>query len=261
MAKYDLPAQLNYVMAETGQSKIYYIGHSMGTSTFMAMNSVNSSWAEHVELAVLLAPVAYVEHMASPIKYIAPLADSVQWIADHLGMGEFLPSNWLMDMLAFWVCTDGSILQGVCENVVFLLTGYDQTQMNETMLETIANHIPAGTSTYTILQYAQGINSKDFNGMDWGDDHLNMQHHGSVVPPSYDLTKINTKIALFWGDNDWLAQVEDLIKIIMKVPSIVENYEVPWPEWNHLDFLYAIDIDKYQNEHLLEVLAKYPIEQ
>lgn len=260
MARYDLPAQLNHVMDRSGQSKIYYVGHSMGTSTFLAMNSVNETWAEHIELAVLLAPVAYVEHMASPIKYLAPFANSLQWIASHMGVGEFLPSNWLMDLLATYACSDSSILQAVCENVVFLLTGYDQTQMNETMLETIANHIPAGTSTYTILQFAQGINSKDFGGMDWGDDDLNMQHHGTVDPPSYDLTKVNTKIALFWGDNDWLAQVEDLIKIIMKVPNIVENYEVPWAEWNHLDFLYAIDIDMLQNNHLLEVLAEHPIE-
>ena len=130
MAKYDLPAQLGHVLERTGKEKLYYIGHSMGTSTFMAMNSVNQSWADHVELAILLAPVAYVEHMASPIAYLAPFSNSIQWIADHLGMGEFLPSNWLMDLLAGLACSDNSLLQGVCENVVFLLIGYDQTQMN-----------------------------------------------------------------------------------------------------------------------------------
>jgi len=260
MAKYDLPAQLNHVISRTGQEKIYYVGHSMGTTTYLAMNSVNSSWAQHVELAVLLAPVAYVEHMESPISYLAPLAGSIQWVADHMGMGEFLPSNWLMDMIAFWACGDLSIIQGVCENVVFLLTGYDKTQMNETMLSTIASHIPAGTSTYTILQYAQEVKNKGFGGIDWGSDELNMQHHGSATPPQYDLNKVNTKIALFWGDNDWLAAAADLIKIIMKVPTIVENYEVPWPEWNHLDFLYAIDIDQYINIPLLNVLREHPIE-
>jgi len=261
MAKYDLPAELTRVMEITGKNKIYYIGHSMGTSTFMAMNSQNQSWADHIELAVLLAPVAYVEHMDSPLTLLAPFANSIQWIADHLGMGEFLPSNFLMDMLAVFACSDGSLLQGICENVVFLMTGYDQTQMNETMLETIANHIPAGTSSYVVLQYAQGVNNKEFMGMNWGDDELNIQHHGTVEPPKYDLSKINTKVALFWGDNDWLANVQDLIKIIMRVPTIVENYEVPWPEWNHLDFLYAIDIDEYQNNHLLEILEKYPIQE
>ena len=72
MAKYDLPAMLDYVIEQTGKEKIHYVGHSMGTTTFMAMNAMDQSWADKVELAVLLAPVAYVEHMASPIKYLVP---------------------------------------------------------------------------------------------------------------------------------------------------------------------------------------------
>jgi len=124
-----------------------------------------------------------------------------------MGMGEFLPSNWLMDFIAFWACGDGSLLEGVCENVVFLLCGYDQQQMNETMLETIASHIPAGTSTFTILQYAQEINSKDFGGMDWGEEK-NMIHHNSAVPPSYDLHKVNTPVC--WVSNNMREKFDNL---------------------------------------------------
>merc|ERR1712088_456057 len=58
MAKYDLPAQLNFVINHTDSQKIYYVGHSMGTT-----------WADKVELAVLLAPIAFVDHMKSPIKW------------------------------------------------------------------------------------------------------------------------------------------------------------------------------------------------
>ena len=76
------------------------------------------------------------------------------------------------------------------------------------------------------------------------------------------------------GDNDWLAQPGDILKLMTHLPNIVENYEVssskiffrlfnvlqvPWEGWNHFDFLYAIDIDQYQNQHLVEVLKEYPI--
>ena len=40
----------------------------MGTTTYMAMNSMDQSWADKVELAIFLAPVAYVAHMRSPVK-------------------------------------------------------------------------------------------------------------------------------------------------------------------------------------------------
>ena len=80
-----------------------------------------------------------------------------KWITEFLGLGEFIPSNGFMDLLAEVACDEGSWLQDVCENVVFLLCGYDKPQMNETMLSTIVDHIPAGASTYTILHYAQVI--------------------------------------------------------------------------------------------------------
>jgi len=68
MSKYDLPSQLNYVLQSTKKEKIFYVGHSMGTTTYMAMNSMDQSWSEKVELAIFLAPVAYVGHMRSPVK-------------------------------------------------------------------------------------------------------------------------------------------------------------------------------------------------
>jgi len=259
MAKYDLPTQLNYVMEKTGKEKIYYIGHSMGTTTFLTMNSLDQSWAEKVELAVLLAPVAYVDHMESPIKWIAPFTDMIDWIIEHLGMGEFLPSNWLMDWLADFVCGD-SQLEFICENIVFLLCGYDEGQMNKTMMSTIASHIPAGTSSFTILQYAQEVKHKRYSGFDWGSKEKNQAHHGTDEPPLYNLKDVNARVALFWGDNDWLAEERDVFKIVTQVQNLVQNYQIPWEGWNHFDFLYAIDVDKYQNEALISLLAMYPID-
>ena len=63
---------LDYVLATTGRSKLYYVGHSMGTTTFMTMDSLYPGWEDKVEVAVMLAPVAYVDHMASPIKLLTP---------------------------------------------------------------------------------------------------------------------------------------------------------------------------------------------
>ena len=38
MARYDLPAQLDFVLQYTEQEDMFYAGHSMGTTTLMAMH-------------------------------------------------------------------------------------------------------------------------------------------------------------------------------------------------------------------------------
>ena len=62
--------------------QLYYMGHSMGTTTFMVMNSLDASWADKVELAVLLAPIGYVEHIGSPIKYLVPFLGFIDVSSD-----------------------------------------------------------------------------------------------------------------------------------------------------------------------------------
>merc|ERR1719244_1078257 len=219
------------------------------------------SWDEmaKIDLVTLLAPVAYIDHMRSPMKLLVPFSDQIQWIADHMGLGEFMPSNWLMNLIAEYVCGN-NFMEVICENIVFLMVGYDQQQMNKTMMSTIASHCPSGTSSYAILQYAQEAKHKQFGAMDWGTDERNIAHHGTATPPLYHLKDVNTRVALFWGDNDWLTAEEDLFKILIEVPNVAHKFHIEFPQWNHLDHLYAIDIDKYQNDDLVALLAQYPIE-
>ena len=75
-----------------------------------------------------------------------------------MGIGEFFPSNRLMDFLAELVC-DEDFIPAVCEDVIFLLMGFDKAQFNETLLDTIVHHSPAGTSARAIVHYAQEVNS------------------------------------------------------------------------------------------------------
>ena len=51
----------------------------------------------------------------------------------------------------------------MCDNVAFLATGFNPDQLNRTLLTTLGNHIPAGTSAYTILHFAQGIATSKFS--------------------------------------------------------------------------------------------------
>lgn len=74
LAKYDLPAELNFVAKVTGEAgKIIYLAHSMGTTVgFMYASTTKEKL---VEKYVTLAPVAYM-HGLRAIDMLIPIARS-----------------------------------------------------------------------------------------------------------------------------------------------------------------------------------------
>ena len=76
--KFDIPAMIDYVLEKTGQEKLHYVGHSMGTTGFMVTMNYKPEYADKVKMANLLAPVAYVENMQSPLRLIAPFTDEIE---------------------------------------------------------------------------------------------------------------------------------------------------------------------------------------
>ena len=58
MGKYDIPAMIDQIINITEQKKIFYIGHSMGTTGFMVMANDEPAYQDKIHMASFLAPVA-----------------------------------------------------------------------------------------------------------------------------------------------------------------------------------------------------------
>lgn len=81
------------------------------------------------------------------------------------------------------------------------------------MLETIVHHTPAGTSTNTVIHYAQGIKSKKFAHWDYGKKG-NIAAYGQEQPPEFSVKAITVPVASYWSQNDWLAEPQVRAEII-----------------------------------------------
>ena len=78
MGKYDIPADVEFILSAANTDKLYYIGHSMGTTVFWVALNENPYLSEKISLMVALGPVATVKYLKSPIRYLAPMEPLVK---------------------------------------------------------------------------------------------------------------------------------------------------------------------------------------
>lgn len=262
MGKFDIPAGIDYILNTTGQSKLNYIGHSMGTTMYFVMMSERPEYNQKVSLGLMYGPVAYASHITTPIHALSPVF-GVPYLSDILrlaGQGEFFPDSifqYLKDYDAPF-CAPYLFGELSCSAVMFALMGYDYPQMNRTQLPTIMSTLPSSTSSQAMIQYFQEMNciKPCFQKLDRGLDG-NLKHYGQATPPKYNLGNVTAPTAFFYGANDWLADPTDALLAAPKVGNLVNLTCVNFSQWNHIDFLWGIDAKELLYLPTLDLLRKY----
>lgn len=256
MAEYDIPAVIDYVLATTGYSQLYYIGHSMGTTMFFAGMSARPEYNKKVKAMFGLGPVATTAHILSPIKYLAPFSKDINIILKLLGKYEFLPSNPEYIKWTEVICTHYKFEKLMCRNALFFLTGFDAHEFNMTWLPVILGHGAEGTSSKTVVHFAQEVNSGKFQRYDYG-YYGNMKIYHQHTPPPYNLSQVTVPVALLWANNDWLADPKDVAGLAAGLPNLVINLKMPLPDFNHIDFVWGIDCKKLVYDKILKYMPYF----
>jgi lysosomal acid lipase/cholesteryl ester hydrolase len=65
MGVYDLPAVIDYILHQTAQKNLYYVGHSMGSTMFYVLMSIKPEYNAKITHMVALAPVAFLRNAKS----------------------------------------------------------------------------------------------------------------------------------------------------------------------------------------------------
>ena len=73
MAKYDLPATIDYILGVTKQKNLVYIGHSQGTLIAFAALFKNYVTAKKIKLFIALAPIVTIGNIR--VTLLRTLAD------------------------------------------------------------------------------------------------------------------------------------------------------------------------------------------
>merc|ERR1712126_555014 len=79
-------------------------------------------------------PVAKVKYMKSPLRFLSPFVHEVEYLFKLIGINQFAPSNELTQTFVKYVCDENMVELKICENILYLLTGYDNAQSNMTLV-------------------------------------------------------------------------------------------------------------------------------
>jgi len=248
MAAQDLPAFVDYMLKTTGNTKVYYVGHSQGTAMAFA-GFIAPALASKISIFFALAPVTKLGNMISPLKLVAPMASVIEKSFDLFGAtGEFLPSNKLTEILALAVCGPSWVTLPVCRNILFLMMGYGCEYTNQTRLPVYTSKVPAGTSVQNMVKYAQSYMSDQFQYYDYGRAG-NLKQYNQAKAPIYDLKQMKVPTVLFYGGQDWLATVKDTEWIRKTLPNIVESNLIQ--AYNHMDFVWGVNAPNFLYNNII----------
>ncbi|XP_076981463.1 lipase member K isoform X2 [Tamandua tetradactyla] len=251
MAKYDLPATINFIVEKTGQERLFYVGHSQGTTIAFIAFSTNPELAKRIKIFFALAPVITVKYTRSPLKSLTVLSRKVVKVL--FGNKMFYPHSFFDQFIATKVC-NRKLFHQICSNFLFTLSGFDPKNLNMSRLDVYLAQAPAGTSVQNMLHWAQAAKSGQFQAFDWGNADQNMMHFYQLTPPLYNVTKMEVPTAVWSGGQDRIADPRDIANLLPKISNLI--YYKWIPHYNHVDFYLGQDAPQEIYQDLIKLMKE-----
>nr|XP_012429995.4 lysosomal acid lipase/cholesteryl ester hydrolase [Taeniopygia guttata] len=249
IGKYDIPAELNFIMNKTGQKDFSYIGHSEGAATGFIAFSTYPELCQKIKVFFALAPVVTITHATSPLITITRFPQSL--IRLLLGCKGVLQYSELMKGPVTQFC---ACLGKVCGNIFSYIAGGRIQNINTSRTDSYAGHYPAGTSVQNVIHWQQIKHADRFQAYDYGCKE-NMKKYNQTAPPEYNIEKLKIPTAVWSGGQDKFADQTDMARLLPRITNLI--YHEHFPAWGHLDFLWGLDATEKMYLKIIELLKKY----
>ncbi|KAF2163197.1 hypothetical protein M409DRAFT_68518 [Zasmidium cellare ATCC 36951] len=247
-AFHDIPDSINYILSTTHQPSLSYIGFSQGTAQAFATLSIHPTLNSKVDVFVALAPAMAPPGLASGI--VSSLVKSNPEVLFLLfGRRAILGSTTMWQALLY-----PGIFSFVIDKSLSFLFGWRMLNIAPHQKLAAYPHLFSFTSTKSVVHWFQIIRNGKFQMFD---DEVSSPANFSSGSKYYKVAKfptrnIKTPIVLVYGGSDSLVDINVMLKELPKhtVAKCVPKYE-------HLDLLWAHDVDRLVFPHVLQALENF----
>ncbi|RKP10098.1 triacylglycerol lipase, partial [Thamnocephalis sphaerospora] len=250
LAAYDLPNTVDYILHETGQPNLAYIGFSQGTAQAFASLSTNRDLNNKISLFVALAPATKPPGLEN--RLVNALAKS----SPHFVYLLFGRRRGLSIALFWRDLLPRRLYTATLDYCVRFLFGWSCSNMSDRQKIACYAHLYSYSSVKTIAHWFQIIGARRFQSYDdLPPVRLAEKSDGDAaghVAFTYPTKRIRTPIALFYGGCDSLSNIHELLK---DLPPPLEACEIA--HYEHLDFLWADDAHKLVYPQVVKVLDRH----
>lgn len=247
-AFHDIPDSINYILSTTHQPSLSYVGFSQGTAQAFATLSIHPTLNAKVDCFIALAPAMAPPGLASGI--VSSLCKSnPEVLFLFFGRRALLGSATMWQALLY----PGIFVYFIDKSLSFL---FNWRTRNITPHQKLAAypHLYSFTSTKSVVHWFQIIRNGTFQMYD---DEVTTPLAVGNGSKYYKVAKfptrnIKTPIVLIYGGSDSLVDIKLMLKELPRhtVARGIQKYE-------HLDLLWASDVDRLVFPHVLEALELY----
>nr|POF17996.1 putative lipase c16a3.12c [Quercus suber] len=247
-AFHDIPDSIDYILQTTNQPSLSYIGFSQGTAQAFATLSIHPTLNNKVDVFVALAPAMAPPGLASGV--VSSLVKSnPQVLFLAFGRRAMMGSSTMWQALLYpaifiW-CIDKSLS---------FLFNWQTHNISPHQKLAAYPHLYSFTSVKSVVHWFQIIRNGTFQMFD---DEVSAPFAVGNGSKYYKVAKfptrnIKTPIVLVYGGSDSLVDINLMLKELPK-HTVAKGI----PKYEHLDLLWAADVDKLVFPHVLDALESY----
>lgn len=247
-AFFDIPNSISYVLETTHQTSLSYIGFSQGTAQAFAALSIHPALNEKVDVFIALAPAMAPPGIASgTVSSLVKASPEVLFLA--FGRKALLGSATMWQTLLY----PGIFVYVLDKSLDFLFNWKTKNIPAHQKLAAYP-HLYSFTSTKSVVHWFQIIRNGTFQMFD--DEAQNplqtTQSTKYFKAAQFPTRQIKTPIMLVYGGSDSLVDIKLMLK---KLPRHTIAKGIP--KYEHLDLLWAGDVDKLVFPHVLDALKSF----